>query len=287
MDRGPEHRTILTRRQFFGQAGICLGIPALAHLLSRDLFASGGLSGLPHFPPKAKRVIYLFQGGGPSQIDTFDYKPLLKERQGTDLPASIRMGQRLTTQTSNQEQFPTAPSMFQFAQHGKSGAWVSELLPYTAKVVDDLCFIKSLYTEQINHDPAVTFFQTGAQLAGRPSIGAWLAYGLGSENRDLPAFVVMISQGSGNPNDQPLYDRLWGSGFLPTKYQGIKFRSVGDPVLYLSNPPGVADHTRRRFLDDLAKLNQLKLDEFGDPEIATRIAQYELAYRMQRSVPEL
>jgi hypothetical protein len=189
--------------------------------------------------------------------------------------------------TATQASFPVAPSKFQFARHGRGGAWLSELLPHTAQVADELCFVKSMFTEAINHDPAITFFQTGAQLAGRPSIGAWLSYGLGSENHDLPAFVAMVSQGSGNAADQPLYDRLWGSGFLPTKYQGIKFRSVGDPVLYLSNPPGLGDRTRRRILDDLARLNQLKLDEFGDPEIATRIAQYEMAYRMQTSVPEL
>jgi hypothetical protein len=189
--------------------------------------------------------------------------------------------------TSRQESFPVAPSKFRFAQHGKCRAWVSELLPHTAKVVDELCFIKSMHTEAINHDPAVTFFQTGAQLAGRPSIGAWLAYGLGSENHDLPAFVVMISQGSGNPADQPLYDRLWGSGFLPSRYQGVKFRSSGDPVLFLSNPEGLNAATRRRMLDDLAELNKLRLAQAGDPEIATRIAQYELAYRMQSSVPEL
>jgi hypothetical protein len=197
------------------------------------------------------------------------------------------MGQRLTGMTSRQERFPVAPSLFKFARHGKSGATVSELLPHTAKIVDELCFVKSMHTEAINHDPAVTFFQTGAQLAGRPSIGAWLSYGLGSVSKDLPAFVVLISQGSGNPNDQPLYDRLWGSGFLPSKYQGVKFRSHGDPVLYLSNPDGVSAATRRRMLDDLAKMNQLKLEQTGDPEIATRVAQYEMAFRMQTSVPEL
>ncbi len=189
--------------------------------------------------------------------------------------------------TAAQSSFPVAPSQFSFAQHGNSGAWVSELMPHTAKIVDQLCFIKSMHTEAINHDPAVTFFQTGFQLAGRPSIGAWLAYGLGSENKDLPAFVVMVSSGSANPGDQPLYDRLWGSGFLPTRYQGVKFRGVGDPVLHLSNPQGFDDGARRRFVDDLGKLNQISLEEFGDPEITTRIAQYEMAYRMQNSVPEL
>ncbi len=293
MDSRLETQLLLTRRHFFSRASTGIGMAALASLLSGDLRATGdtqpaaGLPGLPHFPPKAKRVIYLFQSGAPSQMELFDYKPRLAEFRGSELPESIRMGQRLTGMTATQTSFPVAPSLFKFAQHGNSGAWVSELLPQTAKVADQLCFIKSMHTEAINHDPAVTFFQTGAQLAGRPSIGAWLSYGLGSENKDLPAFVVMISQGSGNPNDQPLYDRLWGSGFLPTKYQGVKFRSIGDPVLYLSNPPGFTGDDRRRFIDDLSKLNRVELDEFGDPEISTRIAQYEMAYKMQSSVPEL
>jgi hypothetical protein len=280
----------LTRRHFFGRAATGIGLAALASLLegeSRAAPETGGLPGLPHFTPRAKRVIYLFQSGAPSQMDLFDYKPRLHDLRGTELPDSIRMGQRLTGMTATQESFPVAPSKFRFARHGRCGAWVSDLLPHTAGVVDDLCFIKSMHTEAINHDPAITFFQTGAQLAGRPSIGSWLSYGLGSENRDLPAFVVLVSQGSGNPADQPLYDRLWGSGFLPTRYQGVKFRSVGDPVLFLSNPPGLGPSARRRFLDDLAQLNQMKLQESGDPEIGTRIAQYELAYRMQTSVPEL
>src|SRR4051794_26788494 len=220
-------------------------------------------------------------------MDLFDHKPGLGDLRGTELPASIRRGQRLTGMTSSQTSFPVAPTKYKFARHGESGAWLSELLPHTATVADHLCFINSMHTEAINHDPAVTFFQTGHQLAGRPSVGAWLAYGLGSENQDLPAFVAMISQGSGNPNDQPLYDRLWGSGFLPTRYQGVKFRSVGDPVLFLSNPAGVDGAARRRFLDDLARLNQMKLEESGDPEVATRISQYEMAFRMQASVPEL
>src|SRR5262245_47243024 len=299
----PPAANAVTRRLFFNRAGLGLGSLALASLLEPQILAddvpaltprstgsdagTGGLPGLPNFTAKAKRVIYLFQSGAPSQMDLFDHKPKLAGVRGTELPDSIRRGQRLTGMTSAQTSFPVAPSKYKFAQHGESGAWLSELLPHTAKVADQLCFIKSMHTEAINHDPAVTFFQTGAQLAGRPSIGAWLAYGLGSENHDLPAFVAMISQGRGNPNDQPLYDRLWGSGFLPSKYQGVKFRSVGDPVLYLSNPEGLDDAARRRFLDDLAKLNQLKLQEAGDPEISTRITQYELAYRMQTSVPEL
>jgi hypothetical protein len=217
-------------------------------------------------------------------MDLFDYKPELQKWNGTDLPDSVRKGQRLTGMTATQTSFPVAPSLFQFAQHGNSGAWVSELMPHTAKIADELCFIKSMNTDAINHDPAITFFQTGAQLAGRPSIGAWLSYGLGSENKDLPAFVVMVSTGI---SDQPLYDRLWGSGFLPTRYQGVKLRSGGDPVLYLSNPEGIDDSARRRFVEDLGKVNQLSLEEFGDPEISTRIAQYEMAYRMQSSVPDL
>ena len=274
----------MTRRHFFSRTSTGLGIAALANLLQDDLRAEGGLPGLPHFPPKAKRVIYLFQSGAPSQMELFDHKPKLKDLRATELPESIRQGQRLTGMTATQTSFPVAPSLFQFAQHGKSGAWVSELMPHTAKIVDELCFIKSMNTDAINHDPAITFFQTGFQLAGRPSIGAWLSYGLGSENKDLPAFVVMVSTGI---SDQPLYDRLWGSGFLPTRYQGVKLRSGGDPVLYLSNPDGIDDGARRRFVEDLGKVNQLSLEEFGDPEIATRIAQYEMAYRMQSSVPDL
>lgn len=292
-----ERQLALTRRGFLGRAGGGLGSIALACLLDEDQaraetatrveIAHGGLPGLPHFAPRAKRVIYLFQSGAPSQMDLFDYKPTLDGLRGSELPDSIRQGQRLTGMTSGQHSFPVANSIFRFGQHGQSGAWVSELMPHTARVVDDVCFIKSMYTEAINHDPAITFFQTGAQLAGRPSIGSWVAYGLGTENHDLPAFVAMISQGSGNPTDQPLYDRLWGSGFLPTRYQGVKFRSGGDPVLYLSNPAGLDTDTRRRFLDDLAVLNREHLATSGDPEIQTRIAQYELAFRMQSAVPEL
>jgi hypothetical protein len=274
----------MTRRHFFSKTSTGLGIAALAGLLQEDLCASGGLPGLPHFAPKAKRVIYLFQSGAPSQMELFDYKPKLKDLRSTELPDSIRQGQRLTGMTATQTSFPVAPSLFQFAQHGKSGAWVSELMPHTAKIVDDLCFIKSMNTDAINHDPAITFFQTGFQLAGRPSIGSWLSYGLGSENKDLPAFVVMVSTGI---SDQPLYDRLWGSGFLPTRYQGVKLRSGADPVLYLSNPEGIDDAARRRYVEDLGKINQLTFEEFGDPEIPTRIAQYEMAYRMQSSVPGL
>jgi hypothetical protein len=291
MDPRFENLRQMTRRHFFGGAGI--GMAALATLLNEDLRgaptgaeATGGLPGFPHFAPKAKRIIYLFQSGGPSQLELFDYKPRLNDLNGSELPESVRQGQRLTSMTSAQANFPVVQSLFKFAQYGKSGAWVSELLPHTAKVVDDLCFIKSMHTDAINHDPGVTFLQTGSQLAGRPSLGSWVAYGLGSENKDLPAFVVLLSAGTG-PGDQPLADRMWGSGFLPTKYQGVKFRSSGDPVLYLSNPPGVSGTDRRRFLDDLDKLNQASLEQVGDPEISTRISQYEMAYRMQASVPEL
>jgi len=294
MDPVREGRELLTRRHFFGRNAAGIGTAALTWLLHDDLAAApaarnaaGGLPGLPHFPPNAKRVIYLFQSGAPSQMDLFDYKPRLQDLRGADLPDSIRRGQRLTAMTATQDRFPIAPSMFRFARHGRCGAWLSDLVPHTSRIADDLCFIKSMHTEAINHDPAITFFQSGAQLAGRPSMGAWIAYGLGSENRDLPAFVVLISQGTGNPNDQPLYDRLWGSGFLSSRYQGIKFRSSGDPVLYLSNPSGLDAATRRRMLDDLARLNQIRQQETGDPEILTRIAQYEMAFRMQTAVPEL
>lgn len=252
-------------------------------LLGRAALAS--LEGIPHFAPKAKRVIFLFMHGGPSQIDLFDYKPELAKHRGKDLPASIRMGQRLTGMTAFQNSFPMAPSIFSFAQHGNSGQWLSELLPHTAKIADEICILRSLKTEAINHDPAVTFFQTGFQLAGRPSMGAWLSYGLGAENKDLPAFVVMVSQGPGN--SQALADRMWGSGFLPSRHAGVKFRSGADPVLYLSNPRGYDAPARRRFLDDLGKLNEIEYGEYGDPETQTRIAQYEMAYRMQSSVPEL
>lgn len=254
----------VNRRHFFSQLGI--GTAALTSLLRADGVAAeadskrGGLAELPHFAPKAKRVIYLFQSGAPSQMDLYDYKPNLANLRGEELPDSIRQGQRLTGMTATQASFPVAPTKFKFAQHGESGAWLSELLPHTAKVADELCFVKTIHTQAINHDPAITFFQTGAQLAGRPSMGAWLSYGLGSMNDDLPAFVAMVTAGKGG---QPLYDRLWGSGFLPTRYQGVKFRSVGDPVLYLSDPPGLDKEARRRMLDDLAKLNELNLARFG------------------------
>ncbi len=277
-----------TRRQFFGKTATGIGAAALSGLLGNDLGASsGGLPQFPTFAPKAKRVIYLFQSGAPSQLDLFDDKPQLKKHFKEELPDSIRKGQRLTGMTAGQKNFPMAPTVFNFSKRGESGATISELMPHISGVADDLCFIKSMHTEAINHDPAITFFQTGSQIAGRPSIGSWLSYGLGSVNSDLPAFVSMVSTGTGRPGGQPLYDRLWGSGFLPTTHQGVKFRGVGDPVLYMNDPPGIDRKVRRRMLDDIAAINQHKLNEFGDPEIATRIAQYELAYRMQTSVPEL
>lgn len=276
----------ITRRHFFSRSATGIGAAALASLLSGEARAAdGGLPGLPHFAPKAKRVIYLFQHGAPSQLDLFDYKPKLERARGEDLPESVRMGQRLTGMTAFQAKFPTAPSIFRFSQQGEGGIWLSELLPHLGKVADHICVIRTMQTEAINHDPAVTFFQTGFQLAGRPSIGSWIDYGLGSENHDLPGFVVMVSQGTGG--SQALADRQWGSGFLPTRYQGVKFRSGADPVLFLSNPPGYSETARRRFLDDLSHLNEINQQAYQDPEIATRIAQYEMAFRMQRSVPEL
>src|SRR5262249_29294886 len=279
----------LNRRCFLGQTGISIGAAALAELLHFDLFAqspdasaTGGLAGLPHFALKAKRVIYMFQSGAPSQLDLFDYKPELAKRHGTDLPDSIRNGQRLTAMTAGQTRFSGGGINFKVAQHGQSGAWLSELLPHTAKVVDDLCFIKSMHTEQINHDPAVTFAQTGFQLSGRPSLGAWVSYGLGTINRDLPAFVVMITG-----NGQALAERQWGTGFLPSRYQGIKLSSVGAPRLYVSNPEGFEKSQRAQFIQDLGKLNELEFEATNNPEITTRIAQYEMAFRMQSSVPDL
>ena len=285
----------LSRRRFLTRGTSGVGVAALASLFADSGFSAadgvvrGALnpSGVAHFIPAAKRVIYLFQSGGPSQMDLFDYKPAMQSRFNQELPERVRKGQRITTMTSRQKRFPIAPSMFRFQQHGESGAWLSELLPHTAAVSDQICFVKTMVTQAINHDPAVTYFQTGSQIAGRPSIGAWASYGLGTENSDLPAFVAMTSRGSGLKNGQPLYDRLWGSGFLPTTHQGVKFRSADDPVLYLNNPPGVSRDIKRAVLDDVAALNRKRLESVGDPEIATRIAQYELAFRMQASIPEL
>ncbi len=299
MNLARQHELLLTRRQLFSRTATGIGTVALASLLNDRLFAGdaaagtaapGGHHGVlaaPHFPAKAKRVIYLFMSGGPSHIDLFDYQPELAKHHGEELPASIRMGQRITGMTAGQSSFPCVAPMFRFAQHGQCGTWLSELLPNIAGVVDDLCVVKSLNTEAINHDPAITFIQTGSQQPGRPSLGAWLSYGLGSANENLPAFVVMISQGSGNKTDQPIFSRLWGSGFIPSEHQGVRFRSGDDPVLYLSNPPGIDSATRRRMLDGVGQLNEMAAQSFGDPEINARIAQYEMAYRMQTSVPEL
>jgi Protein of unknown function (DUF1501) len=280
-----EAKLLVTRRHFFGRASTGIGIAALSALTARDARASSGLPGLPHFPPTAKRVIYLFQHGAPSQLDLFDYKPNLEAMRGAELPDSVRMGQRLTGMTAYQARFPTAPSIFKFSRCGHAGTWLSELLPHTGRVADQLCLLKTLHTDAINHDPAVTFLETGSQIAGRPSIGSWIAYGLGSEAEDLPAFVVMVSQGVGNT--QALAEREWAAGFLPSRFQGVKFRSGADPVLYVSNPPGYDDRARRRFLDDLAELNQITYDTYLDPEVLSRISQYEMAFRMQHSVPSL
>jgi hypothetical protein len=293
----PLHDTALamTRRHFFRQGALGLGAAALASLLparagdptKTSASALGGLPGLPHFAPKAKRAIYLFMNGGPSQMDMWDYKPKMNDWFDKDLPETIRKGQRLTTMTSGQSRFPIAPSKYKFAQHGNCGTWVSELLPWTARIVDEIALIRTVHTEAINHDPAVTYICTGQQIPGRPSLGAWLSYGLGCATQNLPAFVVMTPSWTGRKEAQAIYNRLWSSGFLPGKHQGVALRAKGDPVLYLSNPDGVTPATRRRMLDSLARLNQKHLDEVADPETQARIAQYEMAFRMQSSVPEL
>jgi hypothetical protein len=286
-------RQLQTRRQFFGRTASGIGIAALASLLDRDvgradeLTPRAGLLRAPHHAPKAKRVIYLFMSGGPSHIDLIDYKPALRRHHGEELPASIRMGQRITGMTAGQARFPCVAPMFRFSRHGQCGLWLSELLPNIGTIADDIAVVKSLHTEAINHDPAITYIQTGHQQPGRPSLGSWLSYGIGTENANLPAFVVMVSQGSGNRTDQPLFSRLWGAGFIPSEHQGVRFRTGADPVLYLSNPPGIDAGTRRTMLDGTRDLNELAAQAFGDPEINTRIAQYELAFRMQTSVPEL
>jgi len=272
----------LKRRQFIRASGLSLGGMALASLTDD---AAAGVA--TTFAPRAKRVIYLFMHGGPSQLDLFDHKPGLKKLHGQELPPSVRGKQRLTGMTSGQTSLPVTSSMFSFARHGRSGAWVSELLPHTAKIVDEMCIVRSMHTEAINHDPAVTYLQTGHQQPGRPSFGAWLSYGLGCESHDLPAFVVMVSRGSAARPADPLYARLWGSGFLPSNHQGVSLRSSGDPVLYLTNPAGIGEPTRRDQLDVIAALNRKNFAEQHDPEIATRISQYEMAFRMQTSVPDL
>jgi len=295
MDIEKEFKLMLTRRTLFARASVGIGTAALASLLNPDLFAetaeidpkTGGLKGLPHFTPKAKRVIFLHQSGAPSQIELFDYKPQLDKLHATELPASVRMGQRITGMTSGQTTLPVARSIFKFNQHGQSGTWISELLPHHGKIVDDIALIRTMHTEAINHDPAITFIQTGFQQPGRASMGSWVSYGLGSDNQNLPAFVVLISQANALNVDQPLFSRLWSSGFLPSRYQGVRFRTGSDPVLYLADPPGIDRSDRRNILDAVEKINRLRAEAFGDPEITTRITQYEMAYRMQTSVPSL
>lgn len=292
MDPIQEHLNQLNRRHFLSKLSLGLGGLAMGSLLgcsdgTTKKTQENPLQGIldrPHVLPKAKRVIYLFQSGGPSQIDLFDYKPMLAKMHGEELPASIRMGQRLTGMTSGQSSLPLASSFFDFKQYGQSGAWVSELMPYTSEVVDDLCYIKTMHTEAINHDPAITFFQTGSQQPGRPSMGSWMSYGLGSSNQNLPTFIVLLSRGAQRP--QPIYSRLWGNGFLASLHQGVQFRAGNEPVLYLNNPDGISRKARRTALDKLEELNHMRLKDFGDPEIESRIAQYEMAYRMQTSVPD-
>jgi hypothetical protein len=287
----------LTRRQFFASAGLSAGSIALSWLLpprAARAASAGygskvhpGLPGLPHHVPTAKRLIYLHMNGAPSQLDLWDYKPMMQAQFDKELPDSVRMGQRITTMTSGQARFPVAPSIFKFAQHGGCGRWVSELLPHTARIVDDLALIKTVHTNAINHDPACTFIMTGSELPGKASLGSWISYGLGSENENLPAFVVLTPTWSSKANAQALFTRMWSSGFLPTRHTGVALRAKGDPVLFIKNPPGVDRDGRRQMLDALNKLNEMNYQRLGDPEIQTRIAQYEMAFRMQASVPEL
>jgi hypothetical protein len=293
---GKQAALSMTRRQLFGRTARGIGVAALASLLGRDgLLAdtlavdprTGGLQGLPHFPPKARRVIYLFQAGAPSQMELFDYKPKLDKLHGSELPDSVRQGQRLTGFTSGQASLPIAAPIFKFQQVGKSGTWLSELLPHTAKIVDEIAIVKSLHTDAINHDPGIINIQTGFPQPGRPSMGAWVSYGLGSENQNLPSFVVLLSEPNALAPDIMISSQDWGNGFMPPRYQGVKFGSGADPVLFLSDPPGIDETIQREGLDSLAKLNRMRFEAYGDPEIETRIAQYEMAYRMQTSVPEL
>lgn len=289
----------MDRRQFFTKTSMGIGAMALSSLMGENSVlgasntlnglsdfgtTSQGLPGLPHFIPKAKRIVYLFMSGGPSQLDLYDYKPELRKMQGQNIPDSVRQGQRLTGMSAGQSALPVTASLFDFQQYGQSRAWVSELMPHTSEVVDDLCFIKSMYTEQINHDPAITFFQSGHQLAGRPSMGSWLSYGLGSDNENLPGFIVLVSKNAGG---QPLYSRLWGNGFLPSHHQGVQFRSGKDPVLFLNNPEGYDGEDRKGMLGYLKKLNGFQENTYNDPEVNNRIKQYEMAFRMQTSVPEV
>lgn len=298
-----EYAREMTRRHFFASGKDVLGGAALASLLGSGMAqnlsagessSTSGTSeltaGLPvptHHAPKAKHVIYLHMVGGPPQMDLYDYKPKMQEYYDKDLPESIRNGQRLTTMTSGQARFPIAPSKFQFAQHGQSGMWVTELLPNTARMVDDLCFIRSMNTEAINHEPAISYMQTGNQITGRPCLGAWTSYGLGSLNRDLPTFVVLVAKPTNTEQVQAISARLWSAGYLSGEHAGVSFRSAGDPILYINNPPGVPQEIRRKTLDGLRQLNELNFQQLGDPETRTRIEQFELAYRMQTSVPEL
>jgi hypothetical protein len=300
-----ENRRHITRRALFGRAATGIGAAALAHLFGKDLLDTpvfgapstrpttspvapfGGLADLPHFAPKAKRVIYMFQNGAPSHVDLFDYKPKLREWHGKQIPDEVQQGKRVSSMTSGQKARPVLAEISKFAQHGNSGAWVSDFLPHTASIADELCFVKSMRTSAVNHAPAITFFLTGAERSGRPTMGSWLSYGLGSTSENLPAYVVMTSRDKEASCGQIFYDFYWTAGFLPSKFQGVQFRGSGDPVLYLSNPDGMSRDVRRGILDDIAAINEMKLNEFGDPEIATRISQYEMAYKMQASVPEL
>jgi len=278
------------RRHFLSKLSLGVGSIALGSLLMPELFSGKnneyeGNVGVPHFAPKAKRVIYLFQNGAPSQLESFDYKPKLREMTGQEIPSTVRGNQRLTGMTANQSSFPLAGSFVDFKQYGESRAWISDLFPYTSKIVDDICIVRSMYTEAINHDPALTFIQTGAQQGNRPSMGSWLSYGLGSENKNLPAFTVLLSRGIGN--GQGVYSRLWSNGFLDSIHQGVQFSKGEDPVLFIKDPKGMDKNMRRRMLDNIAEVNRLSYEEFGDPEINTKIQQYEMAYRMQTAIPEV
>ncbi len=293
MDLFHEYVRNITRRHFFARGAHVLGGAALASLLGEERTRADGPSpGIPgavptHHTPRARQIIYLHMVGGPPQVDLYDYKPQMRQWFDRDLPDSVRMGQRLTTMTSRQARFPIAPSKFRFARHGRCGMWVTELLPWTGRMVDDMCFIRSMYTEAINHEPAITYIQTGSQVTGRPCLGAWASYGLGSLNRDLPTFVVLVARSSNTEQVQAISARLWQSGFLAGEHAGVSFRSSGDPILYLTNPPGVSSEVRRRTLDGLRRLNEMNYRAVGDPETHTRIQQYEMAFRMQSSVPDL
>src|SRR5579864_5314606 len=287
-----EHRLNINRRRFLSRLSLGIGSIALGSLLIPDLFSGIGsdndadfIPGIPNFAPKAKRVIYLFQDGAPSQLESFDYKPKLREMMGQELPPSVRGNQILTGMTAQQKSFPLIGSYYDFKQYGQSKAWISDMFPHIGKIADDICIVKTLYTEAINHDPALTFFQTGAQQGNRPSMGSWVSYGLGSENKNLPAFTVLLSKGKGN--GQGVYSKLWSNGFLDSIHQGVQFSSGENPILYLNDPDGMNRQDRRKMLDKLAELNEDSYKEFGDPEISTKIRQYEMAYRMQTAVPEI